>query len=127
MVVPNDALTQPRTQYPLARDFVDYAGQPVAFVVADDRYIAEDACDLIQVEYVSSRRLSILKRLIAAGADLFITTCPGNVAARLVPVCRDVEASLCRRRRMVEERLYIERGAGQPMECRAVTALYRTD
>ena len=38
-------------QYPLARDKVRYAGDPVAVVVADSRYIAEDALELVLVDY----------------------------------------------------------------------------
>jgi carbon-monoxide dehydrogenase large subunit len=51
LLVPHDALTQPRTQLPLALHEVRYVGEAVAFVVADDRYIAEDALDLIDVEW----------------------------------------------------------------------------
>ena len=40
-----------RTQVPLAKGKVRYAGEPVAMVVAESRYIAEDAADLIWVEY----------------------------------------------------------------------------
>ncbi|HEX9505912.1 MAG TPA: xanthine dehydrogenase family protein molybdopterin-binding subunit, partial [Acidimicrobiia bacterium] len=36
---------------PLAIGDVRYVGDPVAFVVAESRYIAEDACELIEVEY----------------------------------------------------------------------------
>jgi CO/xanthine dehydrogenase Mo-binding subunit len=39
------------SQYPLAVGKVRYAGEPVAFVVADDRYAAEDGADLVRVEY----------------------------------------------------------------------------
>src|SRR6266704_2967260 len=35
----------------LARDKVCYVGQPVAIVVAQDRYLAQDAVALIQVDY----------------------------------------------------------------------------
>src|SRR5213592_1262180 len=35
----------------LARDKVCYVGQPVAVVVAQDRYLAKDALELLQVEY----------------------------------------------------------------------------
>ena len=38
-------------QYPMARDKVRYVGEAVAVVVADSRYTAEDALDLIQVDY----------------------------------------------------------------------------
>jgi CO/xanthine dehydrogenase Mo-binding subunit len=39
------------SQYPLAVGKVRYEGEPVAFVVADDRYIAEDATELVKVDY----------------------------------------------------------------------------
>ena len=42
---------RPRTQYALARDEVCYAGEVVAMVVARDRYVAEDAAELIEVDY----------------------------------------------------------------------------
>ena len=45
-------LKLPRVKwYPLAVDLTRYAGEWVAIVVADDAYIAEDALDLIEVEY----------------------------------------------------------------------------
>ncbi len=37
--------------WPIARERVRYMGEPVALVVADDRYLAEDALDLIEVDY----------------------------------------------------------------------------
>src|SRR6266567_3697471 len=47
LLIPHPALTQPRTQYALAKDEVNYAGEAVALVVARDRYVAEDALALI--------------------------------------------------------------------------------
>ena len=38
-------------QPPLARDKVRYVGEPVAFVVAESRYLAEDALDAMEVDY----------------------------------------------------------------------------
>ena len=38
-------------QYPLAGEKVRYVGEPVAVVVAESRYLAEDALDAIEVEY----------------------------------------------------------------------------
>jgi carbon-monoxide dehydrogenase large subunit len=51
LLIPHPALTHPRTQYALAKDIVRYAGEAVAMVIAEDRYIAEDALDLITVDY----------------------------------------------------------------------------
>ena len=38
-------------QYPIAHNKVRYVGEPVAVVVASSRYVAEDACDAIEVRY----------------------------------------------------------------------------
>lgn len=38
-------------QSPIARDRVVFVGEPVALVVAEDRYIAEDALELVEVDY----------------------------------------------------------------------------
>jgi carbon-monoxide dehydrogenase large subunit len=41
---------RPLEWYPLAEDKVRYAGEPIAVVVAEDRYIAEDALELIELD-----------------------------------------------------------------------------
>src|SRR5262245_64797286 len=51
LLVPHPALKQPRMPYALAKDEACYAGEPVACVVADNRYVAEDAAQLVAVEY----------------------------------------------------------------------------
>ncbi|HYW88954.1 MAG TPA: xanthine dehydrogenase family protein molybdopterin-binding subunit, partial [Chloroflexota bacterium] len=51
LVVPHPNLTHGRTQRPLAVDKVCFIGEAVAMVVADDRYVAEDAVDMIEVDW----------------------------------------------------------------------------
>ena len=51
LLIPHPTLTHGRTQYALAKDEVNYVGEAVAFVVAVDRYVAEDALDRIRVTY----------------------------------------------------------------------------
>jgi carbon-monoxide dehydrogenase large subunit len=121
MVVPHDALTHPKTQYPLARDVVNYAGEAVAFVVAADRYIAEDACDLIEVEYEPLPAVADLQTA-AIGEILVHEDVPGNVAATLVQQVGDPDAAFAQADHVVSARLYLERSAGQPMETRAIAA-----
>lgn len=41
----------PTAIYPLARDKVRYVGEPVVAVLADNRYLAEDALDLVEIGY----------------------------------------------------------------------------
>src|SRR5580765_6306442 len=51
VLIPHPALHAPRTGYPLARDEVHHAGEAIAMVVAENRYLAEDAAARIRVEY----------------------------------------------------------------------------
>ena len=45
------ALKSPIHQWSLAVDRVRFVGEPVALVVAESRYLAEDAAELVQIEY----------------------------------------------------------------------------
>ena len=45
------AVRVPIKFYPIALDRVRYVGEPVAVVIAEDRYVAEDALELISVDY----------------------------------------------------------------------------
>ena len=64
---------------PLAEDEVRFVGDPVALVVADSRYIAEDAVELVVVDY---EPLPALADYVAAdGSDELVhPNFPGNVA-----------------------------------------------
>ncbi|MBV9282699.1 MAG: xanthine dehydrogenase family protein molybdopterin-binding subunit [Chloroflexi bacterium] len=122
MVVPHDALTNPKTQYPLARDRINYVGEAVAFVVATDRYVAEDACDLIEVEYENLPAVMDLEGAVAEGAPLVHEDVPNNVAATLIQEVGDVERAFAGADHVFSERLYLERSAGQPLETRSIVA-----
>src|SRR3990172_9882758 len=51
LLVPHPSIGQPFLPYALAKDEACYAGEPVACVIAESRYIAEDAAQLVEVEY----------------------------------------------------------------------------
>ena len=80
LLIPHPALTHGRTQYALAKDEVNYVGEAVAFVVADDRYVAEDAVGRI------TRRLRVPaagrrhRRPPAPPSASSTTTCPATSA-----------------------------------------------
>ena len=124
LLVPHHALTEPRTQLPLALEEVRYAGEAVAFVVADSRYIAEDALDLIDVEY---EPLPVVHSLEVAGgqnAPLVHgdTEMKDNVAAHLVQVVGDPDSQFASAPHTMRETITMERGAAMPMEGRGVLA-----
>src|SRR5205823_1789319 len=122
LLVPHHALTQPRTQLPLALDEVHYVGEAVAFVVAENRYIAEDALDLIDVEYEPLEVIHSLEVAAAADAPLVHADVPGNVAAQLVQTVGDPDAVFASAPHVVQETLLMDRGAAMPMECRGILA-----
>src|SRR5436190_2494461 len=122
LLVPHDALTQPRTQLPLALNEVRYVGEAVAFVVADDRYIAEDALDLIDVEYEPLPVIHSMEVAVAEDAPLVHKDVPDNVAAHLIQTVGDPDAVFTNAPHVIRETLLMDRGAAMPMECRGVLA-----
>ncbi len=122
LLVPHHALTQPRTQLPLALHEVRYVGEAVAFVVADDRYIAEDALALIDVEYEPLPVVSSLETAAREHAPLVHADVPGNVAAHLVQVVGDPDSVFGGAPHVIHETFRMERGAAMPMEGRGVLA-----
>ena len=54
----DDITFNERTQVPLAKDKVRFAGEPIVMVLAESRYMAEDALADVQVDYepLRSRR-----------------------------------------------------------------------
>src|SRR5579872_5589267 len=84
LLVPHPALTQPRTQLPLALDEVRYVGEAVAFVVAASRYVAEDALDLIDVDYEPLPVVHSLEVAAQEDGPLVHADVAGNIAAHFV-------------------------------------------
>src|SRR6516164_6412300 len=72
----------PLAYYPVAIDRTRYVGEPVAVVVADTRYIAEDACDLIDVEYEVLPAVSDLRSATARDAPVIHEKVGSNVISQ---------------------------------------------
>jgi carbon-monoxide dehydrogenase large subunit len=101
LLIPHPALSEPRTQRPLAVDEVRYVGELIAFVVADSRYVAEDAVDLIDVAYEPLPAVTDLEAAPAEGSPLVHADVPGNRAARLRQRVGDPEAAFARAARVL--------------------------
>jgi carbon-monoxide dehydrogenase large subunit len=121
ILIPHPNLTQGRTQRCLASEVVRYAGEAVVFVVAESRYIAEDAAELVQVEY-EPLPVVITPEAAAAAVHLVHDDVPGNVAAEMKQEVGDVDAALAAAPHRKRLHFRFERGAASPMEARAVWA-----
>ena len=126
LLIPHPALTHSRTQYALAKDEVNYVGEAIAFVVADDRYLAEDALGLIKVTYET---LPAVVGVDAARAakQLVHEDVPGNIGARLEQNVGDAPAAMATAPHRLELDLTIERSACTPMEGRGTVARWDPD
>ena len=121
ILIPHPNLTHGRTQRCLASDVVRYVGEAVAFVVAENRYIAEDAADLVEVDY-EPLPVVITPEASAAAEHLVHDDVPGNVAAEMIQDVGDVQSALAAAPHRKRLHLRFERGAASPMEARAVWA-----
>lgn len=122
LLIPHPAMTHPRTQRPLARDRVYNVGQAVAFIVAESRYEAEDALELVDVDYEPEPVVVDLEAAVAPDSPLVHADVPGNVACHLVQVSGDPDSAFARADHVFRGRFVVERSAGQPMETRGCLA-----
>jgi carbon-monoxide dehydrogenase large subunit len=106
----------------LARDVVRHAGEPVVIVVAESRYIAEDAVDLIEVEFEPLTAVVDLEGAARPGSPLVHEDISTNVAAHYVQRVGNVEEAFARAPHVFRERFVIDRGASSPIETRGVVA-----
>jgi aerobic carbon-monoxide dehydrogenase large subunit len=122
LLIPHPSMQHPKTQRPLARGDVYYVGQTIAMVVAVDRYAAEDAVALIDVEFEPLPVELDLEKALADGAPLVHADAPNNVAAHLIQKCGDAEAAFARAEHVTRITVQVDRSTAAPMECRAVAA-----
>ncbi|MBI4528739.1 MAG: xanthine dehydrogenase family protein molybdopterin-binding subunit [Deltaproteobacteria bacterium] len=109
-------------QTPLAKEKVRYVGDPVAVVVAENRYIAEDALELIQVEYDQLGAVTDPRDAIQAGAPQLHDTVPNNVPGNFQVNVGDVERAMAEADLIVEEEFSAQRHGAVPMETRGLVA-----
>ena len=126
LLIPHPALLHGRTQHALAKDEVNHVGEAIAFVVADDRYVAEDAVARIRVDY--ELREPVVG--IAASREartLVHDDVPGNVGARLEQENGDASAAIAAAPHALSLDLTVERSACQPLEGRGTVARWDPD
>ncbi len=109
---------------PLAKDVVRYAGEAVAVVVAETPYAADDARELVEVEY---ERLPVVVRqedALKEKAPQLHAEAPGNVAFHWTIQGGDVDSVFKDAPVVVSQRFLNQRLQPAPMEPRAAVAEY---
>lgn len=121
---PNPTLRNPRGPVVLADGQVRYVGEPIVAVVAESRYLAEDAAELVSVDYDILPVIIDLERALAEGAPRVHDDLPSNLAARIPVATGNTDKAFSDAHCIVRERLQIQRGAGQAMETRGIVAYW---
>lgn len=107
----------------LARDRVRYVGEPVAVVLAEDPYLAEDAAELIKVEY-EALPVALDARAAVEDEAPQLRDEVGNEAATLSMGYGDVEGAFRGAAQVIEADVKIGRHSAVPLETRGLVAEY---
>lgn len=103
---------------PLAEGEVKFVGDPVALVVAENRYLAEDAAELVDVDYAPLPAVADFTR--AVGSPVVVHEAyPDNVAGGLAGMPPDEEV-FAAAAHVVSENIYQQMYVPVPMETRGM-------
>src|SRR4029077_8984914 len=111
-------------QWALCRDRVRHVGEIVAMVVADSPERAEDAVDLIQVEWAPLPPVVDMTRAAEPGAPLLHPEWGSNVGVGFTHSIGDADGAFARADVTVDETFHIQRYVGMPLENRGVVAVW---
>jgi 2-furoyl-CoA dehydrogenase large subunit len=114
----------PMEQWSLAMDRVRYVGEPVAVVMAESRALAEDALDLIKVEYAMLDPVTSIEESIKDDAPVLHDRVGTNVISDRHFRYGDPEAAFEKAPHRVKSVAHYPRNTCAPIECGVVIAEY---
>ncbi|MGH6771772.1 MAG: xanthine dehydrogenase family protein molybdopterin-binding subunit [Xanthobacteraceae bacterium] len=123
LLVPSPTIKQVFMPYCLAKDEACFVGEPVAIVVADSRYLAEDAAALVNVDYEVLPAVSDCARALEAGAPVAHRNSPNNLAAFIPINVGNTDAAFAQAAHIFREKIYQHRGGPFFIECRGMIAV----
>jgi 2-furoyl-CoA dehydrogenase large subunit len=115
---------QPMEQWALAMDRVRYVGEPVAVVIAESRYVAEDGADLVEVAYETLPAAVTVDEAIAEDAPVLHEKVGSNVVSDRSFRYGDPEAAFAQAAHRVGLTVRYPRNSCTPIECAVVVAEY---
>ena len=113
----------------LAYDKVRHVGEAVAVIVAESRYAAEDAAELVTLDFDPLPPVLDPEAALRPGAGVIHDRFGTNLIGSFTVGKGDIIGALARAPRRLQRRFYHHRYAAMPMECRGVVGLHdsRTD
>lgn len=108
----------------LASGKVRYVGEPIVAIVAEDRYCAEDAVALVEVELQPLPPVANIDQALDPASPRVHEALSSNVIARIRIDKGDANAVFSSAVRTLRHRFDNHRYSAMPIECRGVVALY---
>ncbi|MFZ7942851.1 xanthine dehydrogenase family protein molybdopterin-binding subunit [Neobacillus sp. 19] len=113
-------ILKPQTQRALAYDKVCFVGEAIAAVIATSRAIAEDALELIEIEYEPLPAVVDPEKAISKGAELIHEDWGDNIAVSYKVEAGNASAAIKKADFVIKESFKINRQSPNPMETRGV-------
>lgn len=111
-----------RTQVPLARGKLRHTGEPIAVVVAENRYVAEDALAQITVDVDPLDAAIDLEASLAPGAPLVHDDLESNLAAHAIQTKGDWAEARSQADLLISRRFHYDHGTAAALETRGIVA-----
>ncbi len=113
-----------RTQVPLAKDKVRFVGEPIVMVVAESRYIAEDAVADIFVDIEPLPVNVTTEQALSEEAVPVHDDLPDNLAAHVIQEKGNYEQAAAEADLVIKRRIVYDRGTAAAMENRGIVAAW---
>ncbi len=107
---------EPVVEHAIAVEKVRYAGEAVVAVAAESRYIAEDALELIQIEWEPLPPVIDVLEAMKPDAPKVHENLPSNIVFEHVFTFGDVDGDFARADQIIKRRLRWPRATAAPME-----------
>lgn len=115
-----DIVFNARPQIPMAKDKVRHIGDPIAVVIAESRYIAEDAAEQIWVEYEPLDVVTDLEKALEPDSALLYEELGTNLASHVQQEKGSYAEAVANADLVIKRRIIIDRGAAAAMENRGI-------
>ena len=119
---PSAAIRQALDSFVLVANEARYVGEPIAVVIAQSRYIAEDAAALVEIAYEPLPAAIDLSTAAAPGAAPAHRGAKDNVVAAFTVGYGEIDAAFAGAPHVFAEKFRLHKGCGHAIECRGVVA-----
>src|SRR6185437_1358315 len=123
VAMPSPSYRQQLDRPVLADREVVHVGEPVALVLADSRYVAEDALAMIEIDYDPLPVAADCLAALEPGAPTAHQGASSNLVAEMTMGFGDIDQAFGQATHRFRERLWIHRGGSHSMECRGIVAV----